>query len=294
MPPDKQRSILGGIIEQRRASREAANAGQRKLEEAALILGVPVSALTPSQRLQIAGLDDKAVTDAGKAIEDRERFKSLYGDNSPQVQAYDEMTQKAPVGSQSDIGGMRKEFTTLSKNFVTVRDAYNRVEASASNPSAAGDLALIFNYMKVLDPGSTVREGEFATAQNSAGIDGRIRSAYNRVINGERLNTDQRTDFVSRTRDLMGAQLKTQLELEEQYKEIAGEAGFPTNQVIVDFVGDLRRNAPVSTQPTSTDEPPKRRIRVDLEGNVIGGLPAPETKTPKAKDKKQAGASGGF
>jgi len=34
--------------------------------------------------------------------------------------------------------------------------------------------------MKILDPGSVVREGEFATAQNSAGIPERIRAKYNR------------------------------------------------------------------------------------------------------------------
>ena len=37
-------------------------------------------------------------------------------------------------------------------------------------PDAAGDMALIFSYMKMLDPNSTVREGEYATAQDAGSI----------------------------------------------------------------------------------------------------------------------------
>ena len=42
---------------------------------------------------------------------------------------------------QSDIAGLRKEFTTLSGDFIKVRDAYQRIKASAQDPSPAGDLS---------------------------------------------------------------------------------------------------------------------------------------------------------
>ena len=47
---------------------------------------------------------------------------------------------------------LRGEFTNLSKEFIKQRDSFNRIEASAKDHSAAGDLALIFNFMKLLDP----------------------------------------------------------------------------------------------------------------------------------------------
>ena len=58
-----------------------------------------------------------------------------------------------------------------------------------------GDLAAIFSYMKTLDPGSTVREGEAASAQNAAGIPERVRNYYNNLISGERLSPEQRADM---------------------------------------------------------------------------------------------------
>ena len=97
---------------------------------------------------------------------------------------------------------LRNEFQNVTKDYRGIRDSYTRVEESASDPSAAGDLALIFNYMKILDPGSVVREGEFANAQNAAGVPDRVKNMYNRAINGERLGEVQRKDFVNSARKL--------------------------------------------------------------------------------------------
>ena len=42
-------------------------------------------------------------------------------------------------------------------------------------------MALIFGFMKTQDPTSTVREGEFATAENARGMVGpHVRRMYNR------------------------------------------------------------------------------------------------------------------
>lgn len=87
----------------------------------------------------------------------------------------------------------RKEYSDQTKGYQDVKAAYGRVKASED--SAVGDLSLIFGYMKMLDPGSVVREGEFATAQNAAGVPERIQNIYNKVISGERLNAGQRKAF---------------------------------------------------------------------------------------------------
>lgn len=87
----------------------------------------------------------------------------------------------------------RKEYSDQTKGYQEVKSAYGRV--LASEDSAVGDLSLIFGYMKMLDPGSVVREGEFATAQNAAGVPERIQNIYNRVVSGERLSASQRNSF---------------------------------------------------------------------------------------------------
>lgn len=130
---------------------------------------------------------------------------------------------------------MRDDFDKLSKDYRLVRDAHSRIEASAKDPSAAGDLALIFNYMKVLDPGSTVREGEFATAQNSASVPDIIRAKYNKVISGERLATDQRADFLDRSRKLYKSQADIQNKNVNLYRTRAERFGVDPQDVITEL-----------------------------------------------------------
>ena len=107
---------------------------------------------------------------------------------------------------QTQVNTLRKTADTFSKEFRTVEDSFARIKAVAEKPSAAGDLALIFNFMKMLDPGSTVRESEFATAQNAAGVDEIIRNQWNRVRNGERLGVNTRADFLGQANSLFTAQ----------------------------------------------------------------------------------------
>lgn len=94
----------------------------------------------------------------------------------------------------------RKEFDALPevKTFKTARQQFNTLRdlGTKKNPTAQDDIALIFSYMKTLDPSSVVREGEFAQAQNAAGVPDNIRNAYNKAISGTRLNPDQRKNMV--------------------------------------------------------------------------------------------------
>ena len=129
-----------------------------------------------------------------------------------------------------DEDKLRDDFRSESKEFVKVRDAYGRI--LSTDASAAGDLALIFNYMKILDPGSVVREGEFATAQNSAGVPTRIRAQYNKIISGERLAPETRADFLQQAQNLYQTSADSQSYLESEYETYAEEYGFKPSRIV--------------------------------------------------------------
>lgn len=126
------------------------------------------------------------------------------------------------------------DYEARSKDYYAQREAYNRVLSSASDPSAAGDLALIFNYMKTLDPNSTVREGEFATAQNSGSAFNIVGAKYNKIINGERLTEAQRKDFVDRATKLFNGAKAQQDSVVAEFEKRAGQYGVPPNLVVRD------------------------------------------------------------
>lgn len=132
-----------------------------------------------------------------------------------------------------DEVGLRREFNGRQevKDFRTIQAAYNSVQAAAQNPSAAGDLSLIFAYMKILDPGSVVREQEFANAQNAAGVPDQVRNLYNRALNGQRLNPRQRQDFVNQATGLFNSRRQTYDQIANEYRSYAEDYGVSADRV---------------------------------------------------------------
>lgn len=158
-------------------------------------------------------------------------------------------TNQQVVGNEAKL---RDDYNQLSKTFIGVRDAHQRVMASANDPSAAGDLALIFNYMKVLDPTSVVRESEFAQAASTGAFGERIKAAVNKVINGERLSDAIRKDFLDRSGRLYEAAETNQIDLEGRFKGISERSGVNPENVIIPY----RTAKPKSRQPSGDVPPP--------------------------------------
>ena len=107
--------------------------------------------------------------------------------------------------------------STWQKIDVAYEQAYE-----VENPQVA-DVSMVFNYMKMLDPGSTVREGEYATAKNTTGIAGSIMNSYNKAVGGGFLSDAQRRDFRQMAWKLFQKESSNVQELNERYKS-QGEA----------------------------------------------------------------------
>lgn len=123
----------------------------------------------------------------------------------------------------------RKEYSDQTKGYQEVKSAYGRV--LASDQTAAGDIALIFNYMKMLDPGSVVREGEFATAQNAGGVDAKVYNLYNQLMTGERLKPEQRKMFTKQAENLYTQAGKQEAVVRQGIGRIAKGYGLKTENI---------------------------------------------------------------
>lgn len=127
---------------------------------------------------------------------------------------------------------LRGEFAKGLGTFGNVHDGYGRViaatkqrEANPGSVSPASDISLVFGYMKMLDPGSVVREGEYATAKNAAGVPERVLNAYNKALNGEFLSDTQRKDFLGQAAELYGTSRKTAEGVTDRYRGLAQQYG---------------------------------------------------------------------
>ena len=179
---------------------------------------------------------------------------------------------KARLDRQKDEFGMvneiRKDVTAISKDFTKVRDANNRVQSIFStneqapqlaaefvrnakanmatagkdikmiditnSTEAFGDMALVFSYMKINDPGSTVREGEYATVKNTGGAETMVINAYNAALSGTILTPAQRQGIKNQADGLFKAAKDQNDKDIKRYKNQAQALDLPMNQIFDD------------------------------------------------------------
>jgi hypothetical protein len=139
---------------------------------------------------------------------------------------------------------LREEYYKRTGNFQEVQESFRRI--SSTDDSAAGDISLIYAFMKMNDPGSVVREGEFATAENSAGVPDAIRNIYNKAISGERLQPGQRKMFLAQAKKLFEAAGKKETEVRGHLTDIAKRTGLDTRNI---FSTQSEAQAPKEAAP---------------------------------------------
>lgn len=159
--------------------------------------------------------------------------------------------------------GLRKEVTAAAKDYQTISSSYNTIKQLASKPSAAADMSMIFAFMKILDPASVVREGEFANAQNAAGVPDRVTNLYNRILSGERLNDAQRADFTAQAETIYKVREAEHRATLDRYRGISGRLQVDPRNVLPDAPGP--QQAPPQGGPTQG----RRWRATNSQGQII-------------------------
>lgn len=127
---------------------------------------------------------------------------------------------------------LRREYEGATEEYRNVRQAFQKVEASLGQATGIGDIGGIFGIMKVFDPTSTVREGEQASVQNSAGVPEYIRSLYNRAVSGELLTPDQRRDILAVGRAQFGTYEQGYQRRVSDFTRMANDYGIDPRNIV--------------------------------------------------------------
>jgi len=149
-------------------------------------------------------------------------------DSANQALAKVEKTLKIAQLRRQPVETLVKERNSsgLTKDTQKIAGSFRRV--LATEDTAAGDISLIFNFMKMLDPGSVVRESEFATAQNAAGVPDRVKNIYNRALKGQRLTDVQKRNMISQSQSIFVNQLEQQKQFDDGVIEAGSKRGIET------------------------------------------------------------------
>ena len=122
---------------------------------------------------------------------------------------------------------LKKDFDGVPevKGFKEVRGAWDQIATALSKPSAANDMAAATKFMKLLDPGSVVRESELMMAMQASGVLDRMANYHKRLMSGEKLTPTQREDFYNSGKALYEAAKSRYDETVTQYEGIAKQYG---------------------------------------------------------------------
>lgn len=191
--------------------------------------------------------------DAPKPTPDILNFE--YGQKNPEFAAG--LNAPDPAARAGQTEGLRKEYNALAKDFRSVHDAYARIEATTGE-SPQADMSLIFQFMKMLDPGSTVREGEYASAEQTRGLPDTVAALYNKALTGETLTPQQRDEFRGQARNLYERAASDNKSVGDQYRSLAEQNKLDPNQVVLPYGGAMAPGEDAPAADESIDDIAKR------------------------------------
>ncbi len=113
-----------------------------------------------------------------------------------------------------------------------MQSAYGQITDSLRESSPAGDLAAATKFMKLLDPGSVVRESELYLAMQASGALDRMVNYANLRLSGQKLTPDQRKDFQSLADKLYSTATNTYNQKRNEYAGLAEAYGLDINRAV--------------------------------------------------------------
>lgn len=126
---------------------------------------------------------------------------------------------------------LRNEYVKRSEDFKEAKRNYATIKVSEEQANGPGDVALITSFMKMLDPGSVVRETEFANARDTAGLLETLGNALQKAQTGEFLNPTQRAEFTALAQEYLYAAQNQQLKVRQSLGNTVQNYGLTPSNV---------------------------------------------------------------
>jgi hypothetical protein len=153
----------------------------------------------------------------------------------------------------------------IYKDFNDMKAAFSQVVSSLSAGTPIGDVAGATKIMKLLDPGSVVRESELGIAMAAAGRLDRLQNYFNNLMTGEKLTPTQREDFKSLANELYAAAGQAYNQKRDEYQQFGQAYNFKN---LGTALGPAANIPSVMRKPTLTPggTPRQRRDLNDIFG----------------------------
>jgi hypothetical protein len=174
---------------------------------------------------------------------------------------------KEVANKKKTASSLRKEFSkeTNSVGFLNAQKSYDT--AIKAPKTGAGDLTIIYSYIKSLDPTSVVREGEINLTKAAESVPNNILTAYQRAKEGKVMSDELRGEMIDNLAMMYNERAEKQKELNALYSGLAVDQGVEPNDII-GKVGEIK-TLKLKNQNKINKEPESRE---ELLGNMLFGF----------------------
>lgn len=156
------------------------------------------------------------------------------------------------------------------QNSLKMKTFYETIKGAEN--TKPGDIALVYNFMKMQDPGSTVMAGEQVDARNAGGVDAQVRDLYNALLSNSEasIKPDVRAKFISQARAIYDKNVESAKSVEKTYRGIAERRGLnPDNLGFYDFtVSEVVPKQEEKTEEVVVVVPEKKKVSTSTTKGV--------------------------
>jgi len=130
--------------------------------------------------------------------------------------------------------GAKKTFMSepIYKDFNDMKSAYGQVLSALDQGTPIGDVAGATKVMKLLDPGSVVRESELGLAMQASGRMDRLKNYFDMWSSGKRLTPTQRDDFKQLSTELYSAAAQAYNQKRGEYIDFGQSTGVTLDKAL--------------------------------------------------------------
>lgn len=225
---------------------DAAGAAQFLAEQGEYEKALPMlQSLQPKERTLKEGetvfMGDKpflSVPKAPKEIDPNKPFMIVDGKIVPNeaYQAFDLRSKSAgaprmsvdlrdPTAVAKAAMSFQNDYRAATKPSYARAQAYESMMQAAKDPSAKGDLTMVYSFIKALDPESVVREGEISLVNSNRSIPDQIKGYAQKLATGQNLLPEERQDLIRQAQTLTQTDYKRSRNDVKAYRDNAQRLG---------------------------------------------------------------------
>ena len=119
--------------------------------------------------------------------------------------------------------------------------AYQTMYNAATNPTQKGDTTMLYTFFKVLDPQSTVREGEIEMIKQSRSIPEKFKGMAQKLASGQTLLESERADLLNQAYQYVANQQRGVTETIDMYKDYAKAFGLNPEKAVPNPFADIKK-----------------------------------------------------